>query len=73
MTATVADHDLQPRHRRHQSFLQESKLPVPKQAEPRKDRREEHGHPDDAGRHELKVAAPAGALEDRPQPEPQSQ
>ena len=67
----AADHDLQPRDGRHQCLLEEAELAVPQQAEAREDRREQHGHADDARRNELQVAALSRFLEHRAQAEAQ--
>src|SRR5438270_708864 len=59
------DHDRQARHRRDQRLLEKPELAVPQHGDPREHGREQDRHPDHAGRHELQIAAFAGALEHR--------
>ena len=67
----AADHDRQARHRRDQSLFEKPKLAVPQHGDPGEHGGKEHRHPDHAGRHELEVAAFAGALKHRAEAEPE--
>ena len=69
----AAGHDLQPRHRRDQRFLEKAELAIPQQADAGEDRREQHRHADHARRDELQIAALPRLLEHRPETEPEHQ
>ena len=69
----AADHDLNTRHGRHKGFFEEAELTVPEHRDSREDGTEENGHPDHARRHELQIAAVAGLLKDRTEPEAESE
>src|SRR5262245_34331801 len=62
-----ANHDRQAGDRRHERFLQKSKLAVPDQFDTVEDRREKNGHADHARRQKLDVAALPCALKHRPE------
>jgi hypothetical protein len=49
-------------------LFQESELPIPEQADAREDRREQYGHPDDAGATNCS-SSPPGLLIDGPEAE----
>ena len=66
----AAEHDRQPRHRRHQRFLQKAELPVPDDLDAAENRREQDAHRDDARRQELHIVAAAGAGKIGPSPKP---
>jgi len=69
----ASEHDLEPRHRGHQRFLQKAELAVPDDLDAAEDGREQDAHRDDAGRQELHVVAAAGAGEGWAEPETERQ
>ena len=69
----LPEHDLEPRHRGHQRFLQKAELAVPDGLDAAEDRGEQDAHRDDARRQKLHVVAAAGAGEGGPKPETERQ